>query len=165
MKTQAETAARLFRTEPETLEKGSVIPDFELLFPNGTRQLLSQFRGRCNLVIIFVREADGRALKSVGELAKQASALRLNEAKVLILGRNKPFALGDDPGIFASAAAPNLPKVLAGTQLIITDRFGEIFAAFPNANASVFPSADEVVRWLEFINQQCEECSPPEWQD
>lgn len=163
MKTQAETAARIFQGPPEVLQKGSVIPDFELVFGDGTRQLLSQFRGRCNLVIIFIGEADDRALKSVGELGKQASALKVNEAKVLVLGRNKPFALGADPGIFVSAAAPNLPKMPAGTQLIITDRFGEIFALFPNAKTSALPAPGEIVRWLEFINQQCEECSPPEW--
>jgi hypothetical protein len=58
----------------------------------------------------------------------------------------------------ASDAAGNLAPTI-----YVTDRFGEIFAAFHNAKAAALPSPAEIIRWLEFINQQCEECSPPEW--
>lgn len=162
MKTQAETAARLFRTEPETLQKGSVIPDFELSFLDGTRQLLSQFRGRSNLVVFFTAEPETRAL--VAELVEQNSSLEVNEAKVLVISPGKLSAPSAPKHALATAAA-RLPEALIGAEVIITDRFGEVFAVFPKPNIPTCPSADEVVRWLEFINQQCEECSPPEWQD
>ena len=69
-----------------------------------------------------------------------------------------------DPGgeihrlLGASDPAGNLVPTI-----YVTDRFGEVFAAFQNASPAALPSAAEIIRWLEFINQQCEECSPPEW--
>jgi hypothetical protein len=42
-------------------------------------------------------------------------------------------------------------------------RFGEVFAAFQGADPASLPDAQEIIRSLDFINQQCEECSPPEW--
>jgi len=60
----------------------------------------------------------------------------------------------------ASDSAGNLLPTI-----YITDRFGEVFAAFRNPNPAALPGAEEIIRWLEFISQQCEECSPPEWPD
>jgi hypothetical protein len=160
MKTQAETAARIFLTGTQTLQKGSVIPDFELSFPDGRSQLLSEFRGRSNLVIVFNVEPDTHAL--LARLSEQKSQIEVNEAKVLAIVASRRSSSAEDFG-FAIAAATNLPKMLAGTQLIVTDRFGEMFVVFPNAKTRALPAANQIVNWLEFINQQCEECSPPEW--
>jgi hypothetical protein len=163
MKSQAETAARIFRAVPPALEKGSFIPDVELFLPEGRRQLLSQFRGRSNLVIVFI--ADNERIRALlADLAAQAKEIKNNEGKVLVIGAVKQLS-ADQPSTFATAVVPKLPEMLVGAQVIITDRFGEIFVAFPRANKPSVPVADEVLRWLEFINQQCEECSPPEWQE
>jgi hypothetical protein len=162
MKSQAETAARIFRTVPYSLQKGSFVPDLELVFPEGSRQLLSQFRGRSNLVIVFGANSEQmRAL--LAELAAQPTLIRNNESKVLVIGALKQVS-ADAQSTFATAVVPNFPDMLSGAHVIITDRFGEIFVVFPNKSPKI-TAADEVVRWLEFINQQCEECSPPEWQD
>lgn len=45
----------------------------------------------------------------------------------------------------------------------VTDRFGEIFAAYNAGQASSLPSPAEILRWVEFINIQCPECGPLEW--
>ena len=163
MKSQAETAARIFRTGPQALEKGSFVPDFELVFPDGTRQLLSEFRGRSNLVIVFATDKE-RVHALLAELAAHAGAIKNSESKVIVMGAPKQFS-ADEMSAFATASAPKFPETLTGALVIITDRFGEVFAAFPNTNTPAIPAADEVVRWLEFISQQCEECSPPEWQE
>jgi hypothetical protein len=164
MKSQAETAARLFRATPKVLEKGSVIPDFDLLFADGSRQLLSQFRGRSNLVIAFVADHDIELPALLGRLAAQAHKLKANESKVLVIASQEHFSRDPQPVAVVNAAA-TLPFEPGSSRLIITDRFGEIFASFPNERSAVIPTAEEVIRWLEFINQQCEECSPPEWQE
>lgn len=163
MKSQAETAARIFRTGPQNFDKGSFVPDLELLFPDGSRQLLSRFRGRSNLVIVF--DSNNERIRALlAELAAQTSAIKSNEGKVLVLGAVKQLSAGEH-SMFSTGVATKLPEMLVEAQVIITDRFGEIFVAFPSANKPSIPAADEVVRWLEFINQQCEECSPPEWQE
>lgn len=162
MKTQAETAARIFWGKPDRLEKGSVIPDLELFFADGSRQLLSEFRGRSNLVIIFRAESQD-VLALLRDLSAETNTIRSNESKALVIETREQIAAGAQQSTFPIAHALSMPRLPAVPPVIITDRFGEIFAALPNANSPAIPSADEVVRWLEFINQQCEECSPPEW--
>lgn len=72
------------------------------------------------------------------------------------------IALDPDGEIHRLLGATDSTENLLPT-IYITDRFGEVFAAFQNPSPAAFPSAAEMIRWLEFINQQCEECSPPEW--
>ncbi|HSB75204.1 MAG TPA: hypothetical protein VLC12_06095, partial [Terriglobales bacterium] len=45
----------------------------------------------------------------------------------------------------------------------ITDRFGQVFAAFRTGLGEPAPGVDDILGWLEFINRQCPECFPPEW--
>jgi peroxiredoxin len=49
--------------------------------------------------------------------------------------------------------------------VFITDRFGEVFAAYKVGRGESLPAIKEVLSWIEFINQQCPECSPREWPD
>jgi hypothetical protein len=48
------------------------------------------------------------------------------------------------------------------TAVYVTDRFGEVYAAFAEA---ALPSIDQITSWLDFVGIQCEECFPPEWQE
>ena len=45
----------------------------------------------------------------------------------------------------------------------VTDRFGEVFATFRESEKQAMPSVQEILGWLDFVNSQCPECSPPEW--
>ena len=169
MKFQAEIAGRLTREH-----EGTVLRDPELLLADGTGRLLSAVRGRSNLVMIFTAGQDLTAVTA--SLAGNAGALEENNARVLVItpaadgetsvsnsqASSHAIALDHDGKIHrllgASDAAGNLLPTI-----YITDRFGEVFAAFQNPSPTALPSAAEITRWLEFINQQCEECSPPEW--
>lgn len=170
MKSQAETAGRLGDSGDQRPEKGTVLRDVELHLADGSRQLLSQFRGRSNLVMFFVAQADVTRL--LDQLLSARSALEANTARVLVIG-SKPLSHKFDSEEFQWA---DDPKLLLHRQLgalndnaqpvatvYITDRFGEVFAAFRESAQQHLPDAKEVIAWLEFINQQCEECSPPEW--
>jgi hypothetical protein len=162
MKSQAQTASKLGMSDSNSLQKGTVLRDIELLFADGHRQLLSQFRGRSNLVIVSEAEVD-RVSPLLAGLAAQASAIRNRESKVLLIGAPGRFSAESQQSTFPVAGISSATTLPAGARVIITDRFGEIFAAFRNGSDEPIPSANEILLWLDFINQQCEECSPPEW--
>lgn len=45
----------------------------------------------------------------------------------------------------------------------VTDRFGEVFAAYRTSDCQTLPTVADILKWLEFINAQCPECEVPEW--
>ena len=174
MKSQAEIAGRLTRGSTARPHKGTVLRDVELPLADGTRRLLPTVRDRSNLVMIFTAGQD--IAGSVASLTGETNALKENNSRVLVI-----LLEGEDST--SEAQASQLPYVLASDgdgkvhrnlgatdaagnplpTMYITDRFGEVFAAFQKPDLAGLPDAEEIIRWLEFINQQCEECSPPEW--
>jgi hypothetical protein len=170
MKSQAETAGRLGDSGDQRPGKGTVLRDVELHLADGSRQLLSQFRGRTNLVIIFA--AQGDVIPLLDQLLSAGSELKANAARVLVIGSKplsqkfdgKDFHWADDPEAILhrqlGAVGDDAQPVAT---VYITDRFGEVFAGFRESAQQHLPDGKEVIAWLEFINQQCEECSPPEW--
>lgn len=171
MKSQAETAGRLARGTAAHPQKGTVLRDPELLLADGTRRLLSAVRERSNLVMIFTAGRDFARL--VASLTGKRDALKENSARVLVvvLERADSASEASAPHVLAIDSDAQVHRILGATDatrkpaptIYITDRFGEVFAAFQNSNPAALPDAAEIIRWLEFINQQCEECSPPEW--
>jgi hypothetical protein len=176
MKSQAETAGRLTNSVEPLPQRGTVLRDVEISMSDGTRTMLGSLRGSCSLVMVFTA---GRELRNlVAHLAGSESTLKEHNARVLIVATARDqlvanselqsqlvlLAIDDNKGIHralgATDAAQNpLPAIY------ITDRFGEVFAAFRSEDPSSLPSTEEIVRWLEFIERQCEECSPSEWQE
>lgn len=172
IKSQAETAGRLTRGNAAHSQKGTVLRDPELLLAGGTRRLLSRVRDRSNLVMIFSAGHDVSNL--VATLTGHRDALKENNAHVLVINRedvNSNFEARSTLHLLALDPESKVHRTLGATNdagnpvptIYITDRFGEVFAAFQNSNPAALPDAEEIIRWLEFINQQCEECSPPEW--
>lgn len=170
MKSQASIAGRLGQASGGRPEKGTVLRDVELPLADGTKQLLSQLRGRKNLVMIFTAGVDLRA-EMVNQLVACRAELEENEAKVLFLheGEQGNFARGifqlvlDPEGTLHRQLGAVDEKEHPAPTVYVTDRFGEVFAAVRQSENKPLPSAKEIVSWLEFINQQCEECNPPEW--
>lgn len=173
MKSQAETAGHLARGAAAHPQKGTVLRDPELLLADGTRRLLSAVRERSNLVMIFTT---GRDFAGLLDLTGKRDALNENNARVLVITPEEPsskfqarpaqssrlLALDPDGQVHRALGATDATGKPVPT-IYITDRFGEVFAAFQNSNPAALPDAEEIIRWLEFINQQCEECNPPEW--
>jgi hypothetical protein len=108
-------------------------------------------------------------------LLARKSALLEHNGRVLVVANN-PGQFAAQPkwqaGCFlARDETSDLHRALGATNraqdpipaIYITDRFGEVFAAFQTTDLASLPSTDEIIRWLEFIEFQCEECSPPEW--
>ena len=150
--------------------RGELMRDFALPAASGERVLLSAYRGRKNLVVVFAGAAERGWLQ---QLAQRQEALCREEGRVLVvaagdaaakhLQRGLPFAVLVDTDARVHRVLGALKDGQPAPALYVTDRFGEVFAAFRAAEGNSLPDADETVAWLAFVNQQCEECFPPEW--
>jgi peroxiredoxin len=176
MMLQAEIAGRLVPSPEGYPTKGSVIRDFQLPSAEGMSVLLSDYRGRSNMVLVLAGESD-LAGKVLSDLAQHRAVLNENETRTLAIVAGPPEraaklkrSLHLNLELLADAHL-QLHRAMGTTDqaghilpaLFITDRFGEVFAAFRMAQAANLPSIEEIQGWIDHINRQCPECGPPEW--
>ncbi len=162
--------ARLSAGPPK---RGELMHDFVLTSAGGDRVQLSQYRGRDNLVLILATDHEHKLLC---DLAARGGAFRSEQARVLAIiagaeadaarvqretGVPFPVLADSDGRVHSSLGA--MRNGAPAAALYVTDRFGEVFAAFRTAEGKALPDADDIVDWLGFVNRQCEECNPPEW--
>jgi hypothetical protein len=84
---------------------------------------------------------------------------RISPPEKLVL----PFPLFvDEDGVHRRLGATDSEGEISPA-LYITDRYGEVFAAYRSTAGQGMPRAGELLNWLAFINSQCPECESPEW--
>lgn len=152
-----------------------MIRDFTLVSNRGEDIRISSFRGRSNLAVVFLGHSDAMRI-FLEDAVRHAVAL---EEEDTILVAVVPYG----PEESESAAANCSPIVvlhdkthavyrLSGATddngrlvplVYLTDRFGEIAATYVASGHSIAPGIQEILSALEFVNQQCPECEPPEW--
>ena len=133
-----------------------MLRDFAITLPSGARRLLSDFRGRRLLVLIFAGESDAATEALLSDLAAAPAELEYQEALVVAIGHNNPHGFAtaaEAPRDFYSAELSGRPV----PAVFITDRYGEICFAARAACKENLPTAAEVFSWLDFINRQCPE--------
>jgi peroxiredoxin len=176
--TQAELAGGTIDARQASPTKGQLIRDFTLTSTLGQEISLSDYRGRSNLVLVFVGGGVGSPdLKILAEIGADHARLQDEQTQVLAIMQctqetaarieqkaNLPFPLlvDEDGRIHRSAGAADQSGHPA-TAIYITDRFGEVFAVYRAAEGQTMPSEQEIMEWLTFINIQCPECGHPEW--
>jgi peroxiredoxin len=172
---QAEIAGGTFSPPNEFPSKGHLFRDFCLETTSGKKICLSDYRGRSNLVLIFM-DNRSETLMLTSDLAKAYPEIRKQEAEVLaVKPGDQPVQTGEqwalipypvlvDPGARMHTevgAIDNHGGICSA--VYITDRFAEVFSAYRGSDGQSLPTTTEVLSWLEFINSQCPECEPPEW--
>ena len=176
--TQAELAGGTIAAPQASPEKGQLIRDFTLTSTLGQEISLSDYRGRSNLVLVFAGgSVDNPDLKVLAAIAADHNRFQDEQTQVLAIMQctleraaqisqvaNLPFPLlvDEDGQIHRSAGAADKSGHPA-IAIYITDRFGEVFAVYRAAQGETMPSAQEIIKWLTFINIQCPECGHPEW--
>jgi peroxiredoxin Q/BCP len=176
--TQAELAGGTANPPKARPRKGQLIRDFTLISTAGQPISLSDYRGRSNLVLIFAGGGDSIPdIKILTEIAPDYAGFLDEQTRVLAILQctaetaarikaetNLPFPLlvDEDGRIHRQTGAADKYGQPA-TAIYITDRFGEVFAAYRAAERQTMPDVREIVTWLAFINSQCPECGPPEW--
>jgi mycoredoxin-dependent peroxiredoxin len=176
--TQAELAGGAIDASQARPAKGQLIREFTLTSTLGQEISISDYRGRSNLVLVFAAGGVGNPdFKILAEIAADHNRFQDEQTQVVAIMQctqekaarikqeaNLPFPLlvDADGRIHRSAGATD-KSGHPTTAIYITDRFGEVFAVYRVAEGQTKPSAQEIIKWLTFINIQCPECGHPEW--
>jgi peroxiredoxin len=173
---QAEIAGRLVAPPEKTPANGALIRDFQLLSVEGKPVLFSEYRGRFNMVLVFVGQSKG-ANDFLSNLQKHRGELAENEARVLAVlagSQQRCSELKRSLGLSFEVLADEDGRVhrLLGAvdteghicpAVFVTDRFGEVFSAYSARQGKGLPGFEEILSWIDFINRQCPECGAREW--
>lgn len=155
---------------------GFMIRDFTLDSQAGEKVQISSFRGRANLVLVF--PADSDAMHAfLRDLENESGKFREEEAEIVVIdGRERRESSMPSPQngssilvlldptltvyrLFGAVDQNGQPVPLVH----VTDRFGEIVSTCVAPACAMPPDVGEILHTLEFLNQQCPECEPPEW--
>ncbi len=155
-------------------ESGHSLHPFTLPDSTGHSIQLWQYRQRSNVLLFFHHGINCAACEAfLQALATQVDAYRQQETAVVAIGPDEP-ALGQQfaarlghPFPFLSDPAGHVSEEqgLASPSLVIADRWGEIWAAWLGGTTHQFPSEQDILQWLVFIEAQCPECTMIEWAD
>ena len=154
---------------------GFMIRDFALPSSRGEHVRLSMLRGQSNLLVAFPGYSDAmRAF--LQDIERHGRAFVEQETTVLVVA---PYGPEDQATAFAEGSPilvlydkTHAVYRLSGATdengslrplVYLTDRFGEIVSTYVAPAHSMPPSIEEILRTLEYVNQQCPECEPPEW--
>lgn len=153
---------------------GYLIRDFIANSLGGRRIQISDYRGHSNLVLVF---AGNRAsthefltglAEQVQQFAEQESVIiavlpSSTTEPELLEAQNRPLVLmvDKDGSLHEQYGAVDDAKPVH--VIYVTDRFGEIVSLYTTFDGQHLPSSQELLKLLEFINNQCPECEPPEW--
>lgn len=154
---------------------GYMIRDFTLRSSRGEGVRLSDFRERANLVLVFAGHSDAMRvfLQSAAGHSRQFSEQETCVISILsCAGKEPAVRRPDDSSIlklydevlaahYRSGATDGNGHLIP--VIYVTDRFGEIVAAYVVQGDASPPSVEDILRTLEFVNHQCPECEPPEW--
>src|SRR5690348_6736490 len=174
--TQAQTASGMLSPVGQPPQRGYRLRDFQLFTADGRQIRPSDFRAHANLVLIFAG-VPTTAMNVLEEIAQHKHELQAEEAQVIAIVQATaavaaelastfkvqiPLLVDADGSVhrgFGAAAHDGVPA----PAIYITDRYGEVFAAFRTAIGQRLPTFDEILSWLSFVNSQCPECESPEW--
>lgn len=173
---QAQIAGGAISSPEQYPTRGYRLREFTLISTEGKGIHFSDYRGRRDLVVLLAGKSEPQCAL-LAELGQYDSQLREEEAQVLavIQGSRRevagaaerlvlpfPLFVDEDGSVHRQLGAAD-SKGRPAPALYITDRYGEVFAAYRSAAGQGLPRAGEVLNWLSFINSQCPECEPPEW--
>lgn len=155
---------------PEDIRR-RVAPRFRLSSSQGRPVSLTDYRGRCNLVLLFAHGTDCRACRHAVEVfAVHRDVYRVHAAEVLIVFPTAaetasipsfdgyPQVLLDPQGAVRQAYAALLPDASpVDVLLFVLDRYGAPYAALACPEPDEAALRPEVLEWLAFIEVQCPE--------
>jgi peroxiredoxin len=173
---QAEIAGGQVTPANELPAKGYQPPNFRLISVLGRPVQLSDYRGRCNLVLVFMDDRRETA-ELLSEIAARHAEFKSEETQVVAIAQLPPkecsptkdrlelpysLLLDEDGRVHREyGASDSLGRAAAA--VYVTDRYNEVFGIYRTCDGQALPTSTDILNWLEFINSQCPECEPPEW--
>jgi peroxiredoxin len=153
-----------------------LLPPFSLPDANGGRQIsLWGYKSRRNLALLFLQEYS-RFGSLLNLIAQRYSDYREINAEVLVISpevpetqttlpsRDLPFPIlfDKDSEVRRKCLGSEYPAE-SGAMALIADRWGEVQGRVILHPERAAADAEELRKWLEFVDMQCGECFPPEW--
>jgi hypothetical protein len=171
---RSQSADEQATNNPHPPGRGQVLRDYSLLKTDGTPLLLSDFRGKQNLLLIFLVGSEptsisGAQAQLLQALSEKSGEVRELETRVIVVVRPEQLptvaALSAELVVAVDPSGTVFSDVGAepDTTIYITDKFREVFHVYRIAEGASLPSASELVGWIEFVAMNCPECHPPEW--
>ncbi|MGH9561731.1 MAG: peroxiredoxin family protein [Terracidiphilus sp.] len=153
---------------------GFMIRDFTLVSNRGENIRISSFRGQSNLALVFPGHSDAmrgflEVLQGHGrEFSEQDTVLVAivpcgPEDQTIPIEKNSPILVLYDKSHAVYQRSGAIENGRPAPLVYLTDRFGEIVSAYVAPEHSMPPSLEEILSTLDFTNNQCPECEPPEW--
>ncbi|MFN8377713.1 MAG: TlpA disulfide reductase family protein [Anaerolineae bacterium] len=152
--------------------EGRMMRAFTLPGLDGTPVDTFRFRGRQPLIVLFhAGAACAPCADLLQDLAANAARIEAEGAQIVSVSVGN----GVDDRALAEALAPHVLTLfdsegkasrLQGFNLpalIITDRYGEIFAYWQADTDQALPDVDDVYGWLVWIEAQCATCTTINW--
>jgi peroxiredoxin len=146
---------------------GHRLHPFTLPEASGQPVQLWQYLQRSNVLLVLHHGRNCAACEAfLQTLAEHLETYRQEETVVLAIGPDEPAenqqmaARLGHPFPFLSDPAGRVvaQQGLVHPSLVIADRWGDIWAAWLGGAAHQFPSEQDIVQWLSFIEIQCPEC-------
>jgi peroxiredoxin len=151
---------------------GMQVPGFGLVSTRGQEVHLREFRHRHNLVLVFVGSPDSEVSRRLlPELARHHPEFGTENTRILAVihaphqqaielqhRADLPFpVLVDEEGTAHRTAGAWVEDGAAKPAIYVTDRFGELYAAYHPDGSEGIPTADAILEWLRFVELQCPE--------
>jgi len=153
---QAEIAGRTTPSADGYPSKGHTIRDFCMCSSEGQEILLSRYRGHSNMVLVFAGASDSAA-ELLSELRRHQRDLAENETRVLALVAGSQQRASElkhalhldfqvlvdvDGNVHRSVRAGQLSEHMLPA-VFVTDRYGEVFAAYKAGQGRSLPGVEE----------------------
>ncbi|HEY6120237.1 MAG TPA: redoxin domain-containing protein [Pyrinomonadaceae bacterium] len=170
-------------TTTAKLTTGQLIPNFRLSAVNRDGQVGPwDYKQHRNLVLIFFRSAECLKCQQLfREIAEHYGDYQQKEAEVLAISTDEldrlrqlaeglalPFPVLSDSDRKVTDLYLKPPEEVSEKTfdfaIFVADRWGALFSTKRIEIDHDLPVEAEVRGWLEFIELQCEECFPSEWQ-
>jgi peroxiredoxin len=154
---------------------GFMIRDFTIVSNGGEAIRISSLRGQSNLAVVFLGQSDAMRifLHDVEQHGRDFSEQDTTVVAVFPYGREEyAIPIESSSRFLVLYDKTHAVYQLSGATdengrpvplLYLTDRFGEIVSTYVAPGHSMPPKVAEILSTLDFVNQQCPECEPPEW--
>jgi peroxiredoxin len=154
---------------------GFMIRDFTIVSNGGEAIRISSFRGQSNLAVVFLGHSDAMQVfledlvRHDHEFAEQDTMVLVvvpygqEEQTIPIEGSSRFLVLYDKTHAVCQLSGATDENGRPVPLVYLTDRFGEIVSTYVAPGHSMPPNVAEILSTLDFVNQQCPECEPPEW--
>lgn len=158
---------------PLQLTAGDRLPSFTLRSATGETIRYSEYRGRCNLALVFLPEQPGpRDEAFLRDVAARQSEFSETDSCVLVVttqspdealalasrvGLRAPMLIDPDRGVHRVYGFVAENRAQAG--VVVADRYLQVWAIAAGRTLPEAMSISDVMEWLRFIDFQCSECA------